>query len=101
MDLIFWLLAGHFIGDFAFQPRWMAEGKKTSWEITAYHAATYASYMLIVSAIGGFRLSTAELGIFFFSHLFIDPLKARFGIIREIWVDQILHFIVILLVVLS
>ncbi len=99
MNLFLWLAAGHFLGDFAFQSAWMAEGKGNSWEINAYHAAVYASTMLAVSAIGGLYLSPAVVALFFISHFLIDPLKARWGIIKSIWLDQILHFIVIALTV--
>ena len=99
MDILLWLAAGHFLGDFAFQSAWMSEGKRTSWEINAYHAATYAATMFIISAIGGLYLSPFLTGLFFVSHFFIDPLKARWGIIKHIWLDQILHFAVIFFVI--
>lgn len=95
MNIFLWLLAGHFLGDFAFQSAWMSEGKRTSWEINGYHAATYAATMLAVLAIGGLYLSPLFVGIFFVSHFLIDPLKARWGIVKTIWVDQILHGLVL------
>lgn len=97
MEIFFWLIAGHFLGDFAFQSAWMSEEKGSSWEINAYHAATYAATMLVVMAIGGLYLPPAIMGLFFISHFLIDPLKARWGIIKSIWLDQILHFMVIVL----
>lgn len=79
MEMFFWLLAGHFLGDFAFQSVWMSEGKKTSWEVNGYHAATYAGTMLVAAGIGGFHLGPSFVGLFFVSHFFIDPLKAPLG----------------------
>lgn len=95
MDIFLWLSAGHFLGDFAFQSAWMAESKKTSWEINAYHAATYTATVMAVAALGGFYLTSGIIGLFFISHFFIDPLKARWGLIRSIWQDQLLHFLII------
>lgn len=96
MNQLLWLLAGHFIGDFAFQSEWMASQKGSSWELNAYHAATYTAAMLMASGIGGFYLSPAILALFFVSHFLIDPLKARWNIVKHIWLDQSLHFLVIL-----
>lgn len=96
MEQLLWLLAGHFIGDFAFQSDWMATRKGSSWEINAYHAATYSAVMMLVSGIGGFPLPPVIVALFFISHFLIDPLKARWNVVKHIWVDQFLHFLVIL-----
>ncbi len=100
MQEILWLLAGHFIGDFAFQTDWMAVQKGKSWEVNAYHALVYTAAMFVVTAIGGIELTPLALLILAGSHFLIDPLKARWGIIHSIWADQLAHFILIFLVVL-
>jgi len=91
-------MAGHFLGDFPFQSEWMALNKGASWEINAYHAFIYTATMLVVAQIGGIYLSPSALLVFFASHFFIDPLKARWKVIKNIWTDQLIHFAVILLV---
>lgn len=96
MEQLLWLSAGHFIGDFAFQSEWMATQKGSSWELNAYHAATYTAAMLLACGVGGVYLSPEIAALFFVSHFLIDPLKARWNIVKHIWVDQILHFLVIL-----
>ncbi len=89
-------LAAHFIGDFAFQSAWMAENKGKSLEINFYHAATYTSSFVLLGT--GFSLT--QLGIILVTHFFIDLAKARWGIIKHIWVDQLLHIAIIALVMI-
>ena len=98
LETFLWFLAGHFIGDFPFQSEWMVIEKGKSWEINGYHAAVYTASMFLVAQIGGIALSPLALLLFFVSHFLIDPLKARWKIIKSIWIDQLLHFLVILLV---
>lgn len=90
-----WLLAGHFLGDFSFQPDWMAEQKGESWEITAYHALIHAAVVLVVVKIGGFELSSLAIAVLIVCHFFIDPLKSRWKLIKSIWLDQLLHIAIL------
>ncbi|MCH8741678.1 DUF3307 domain-containing protein [Patescibacteria group bacterium] len=92
---IFWLLAGHFLGDFAFQVEWIKSEKGKSWEINGYHAIVYTATVFVVAGIGDIALSPLVLAILFTSHFLIDPFKARWGIIKHIWIDQILHIAVL------
>lgn len=92
---IFWLLAGHFFGDFTFQSEWMKREKGKSWEMNGYHAIVYTATVFVIAGIGGIVLSPLALAILFASHFLIDPLKARWGIIKHIWVDQIFHIIIL------
>ena len=92
---IFWLLAGHFLGDFAFQTEWMKREKGKSWEIDGYHAIVYTATVFVMAGIGDIVLSPLVLAILFTSHFLIDPLMARWGIIKYIWVDQILHLMIL------
>jgi hypothetical protein len=94
MEIFLTLLACHFIGDIALQTEWLAEGKGKSWEINFYHVAVY----LAVFILFGPKLSLLSLGIIFISHFLIDPLKSRWGVIKYIWQDQILHILILLIV---
>ncbi len=96
MDQFLLLLACHFIGDFPLQNLWMAEGKAKSWEINFYHVAVYTAVFIIAGA----KLSLMSLVIIFVTHFFIDPLKSRWGIIKYIWQDQLLHVLVLIFVFL-
>ena len=87
--VLIWL-ACHFIGDFAFQSEWMSMNKGKSWEINFYHAATYTAVFVLFA-----RATPAAIAVIFITHFIIDPLKTRYKVIKPIWVDQALHFIVI------
>lgn len=95
MEIFLWLVAGHFIGDFPFQNEWMVTQKGKSWEVNLYHALVYTSAILVVAGIGGFNLPFSAVVILAASHFLIDPLKARWNIVKYIWLDQILHLIVL------
>jgi hypothetical protein len=99
MTPLLWLVAGHFLGDFAFQSDWMATQKGKSWEINLYHAAVYTATIFVVATIGGVTLSVLALAILIVSHFCIDPFKARWNLIKSIWIDQLLHLLVLIAVV--
>lgn len=80
------LVAIHFIADFPFQPEFLALNKGKSWELLFYHCAVYTGAFV---AFG--KVSMVMALIILVSHLIIDPLKARYKIIKPIWVDQLLH----------
>lgn len=90
------LLAGHFLGDFAFQSSWMAEKKGKSWEINFYHCLVYTASVLALGKLGNYSLTVFGLLVIIFSHFFIDSLKARYEKIPYLWLDQILHLLVLL-----
>ncbi len=98
IETILWLIAGHFIGDCAFQTEWLSSQKGKSWEINAYHALVYTATIFVVAKIGGVTLSCLALALVVSSHFVIDPLKARWAIIKPIWLDQLLHLVVLLAV---
>ncbi len=92
MDLVLNLIACHFIGDFALQSEFISKNKGKSWEINFYHAITYTSVFILFS-----NISLSFYILIFFSHLIIDPLKSRYGIIKNIYTDQALHIIILLI----
>lgn len=92
---ILWLAAGHFIGDFPFQSEWMIAQKGKSWEVNLYHALVYTATIFVIAKIGDISLPLFAVVILLISHFLIDPLKSRWGIVKHIYVDQILHFIVL------
>jgi len=89
------LAAAHFLGDFAFQSRWMVENKGKSWEVNAYHTLTYTATIFVVAVLAGLNLPTWFFVTIMISHFLIDPLKARYNIVKSIWADQLLHLVVI------
>lgn len=94
MEQFLLLLACHFVGDFAFQSEWLSNNKGKSWEMNFYHVATYTAVFVLFG--GG--LSLLSLGIIFVSHFLIDPLSSRWGIVKDIWQDQLLHVLVLIFI---
>ena len=90
--LLIWL-ACHFVGDFAFQSTWMSIEKGKSWEVNFYHAATYTAVFVLFA-----HSSLLATAILLVTHFVVDPLKARYKIISSIWLDQLLHVLTILLI---
>jgi len=98
INILFWLLAGHFIGDFPFQTEWMFLNKGKSWEADFYHSAAYAFTILVIAKIGGLVISPIIILVILFSHFIIEPFKERWRIIPYIWLDQILHIFVLIII---
>ena len=94
--LLVWL-ACHFIGDFAFQSTWMSMEKGKSWEVNFYHCATYtATFILFARPF----LSLPAILVLLGTHYVVDTLKARYNVIGPIWLDQLLHILTILLILM-
>jgi Protein of unknown function (DUF3307) len=92
---LFAWLACHFVGDFAFQSTWMSMEKGKSWEVNFYHCATYtATFVLFVHP--SIQATILLLG----THFVVDALKARYHLIGPIWLDQLLHLLTIVLILL-
>lgn len=87
-------IASHFIADFGLQNEWIGNRKGKSWEIMTYHVLVYCSLFLLLGA------TIFQLAILFITHFIIDSMKARYHIIKSIWVDQILHVLVLILLFL-
>jgi len=90
--LLVWL-ACHFVGDFAFQSAWMSVEKGKSWEVNFYHCATYTAVFVLFA-----HSSLLATVVLFATHFVVDPLKARYKVIKSIWLDQLLHVVTILLI---
>lgn len=80
------LAACHFVGDYPFQSEWFVTQKGKSWEVCFYHAATYTAPFVIFA-----HASWVFAAVLLVSHFVIDPLKARWGVIKTVWQDQLLH----------
>lgn len=85
------LLAGHFIGDFAFQTSWMAAEKGKDWEVLFYHVATYTLTIGVFGVTDYVTLSGWALLFIFMSHFLIDAMKGRWKMIKCIYTDQACH----------
>lgn len=84
------LIACHFIADFPFQSDFIAMNKGKSWEINFYHAVIYTAAFLLFM-----KVSLPFAALLFVSHFIIDPLKARYKLVKRIWQDQLIHIAVL------
>ena len=109
IDLLFFLLLGHFCGDFALQSDRMAEQKRTSLKILTGHITLYvftiAVFMFAGLSLGStsrfFQLTTVyTLAFLFIEHWLQDFLKARiFNCGRQgYYIDQAIHVLVLFVI---
>ena len=106
VDLLFYLVLGHFFGDFALQSDRVAEEKKRSIGVLTYHVAMYTLVMAVFLFFGlymnastaFFHLSTAvALIVISVAHWLQDYLKAyKFnGTKQAFYFDQAVHILVL------
>jgi hypothetical protein len=108
MDILFLLILGHLIGDYALQTDYMAAEKKNSKLVLSYHVAVYVlciwaafiAYSLIYRP--GFFISFPTIGflvVLFGQHWLQDYLKGRYnnGSKQLYYFDQVLHLIMLYL----
>jgi len=100
MGLFGWLILAHLLYDFHWQGTYIAENKSKNNFILAVHALTWALLLSGVLSIMGLYASWQPI-ILFLTHFFTDKWKCRYspswGLL---YIDQILHLIVICLVVI-
>lgn len=90
--LLIWL-ACHFLGDFPWQGEYLSAMKAKSWEHLLYHCATYTGVFVLFA-----HASPLAALALFVPHVMIDALKARYKVIRWLWLDQLLHVLTIAMI---
>ncbi len=109
VDLLFYLVLGHFFGDFALQTDRVAEEKKSSLGVLTYHVAMYTLTVAVFLFFGlymndsnaFFQLSTAVvLVVIYVAHWIQDYLKAfKFnGTKQAFYFDQAVHVLVLFVI---
>jgi len=93
--LLTWF-ACHYLADFPLQGDYLASMKAKSWEHLVYHCATYTGVFVLFAHASPW----AALALFA-PHMVIDALKARYGVIKWLWLDQALHLLTIVLILLA
>jgi hypothetical protein len=106
MDLIIFLLLGHYIGDFGLQTDRMAADKKNSKSRLTLHVFTYTiticmSFMLywalegMDNPVSGALLAMLTV-ILFATHWLQDYIKGRLGNSKQLYyIDQSLHMVLL------
>jgi hypothetical protein len=108
MDILFLLILGHLIGDYALQTDYMASFKKTSKWVLTNHVAVYVlsiwGAFIVYSAFYHPGLFIAEktigfLVVLFIQHWIQDYCKGRYnnGSKQMYYFDQVLHIIMLYL----
>ncbi|MCD6161776.1 MAG: DUF3307 domain-containing protein [candidate division Zixibacteria bacterium] len=106
MDILFFLILGHFCGDYAFQSDRMAERKKSSLIILSYHVIVYTicigAFFVFYSLLyyPGLFYQTATLlflGILYIEHWVQDFIKNRNETCskQNYYIDQMIHIAVL------
>ena len=106
VDLLFFLLIGHFLGDFALQSDRVAARKQQSKKVLTYHVALYTLVIALSIFVGlllngstaFFELTTlAVLAVVFVAHWIQDYLKAfKFnGTKQAFYFDQAVHVLIL------
>ena len=106
MDILFFLILGHFCGDYAFQTDRMAEYKKSSLKILSYHVTVYTIciwvFFLFYSLLyhPGLFYQTVTLiflGALYIQHWIQDFFKSRSKTCskQDYYIDQVIHIAVL------
>jgi cation transport ATPase len=105
-DLLFFLLVGHYVGDFALQTDRIADRKQRSTGALTLHVTIYTLTIAVFLALGlslqrstdFFRFATAYVLAFIFAgHWLQDRLKSRLfnGSKQAYYIDQSIHIIIL------
>lgn len=109
VDLLFFLVLGHFFGDFALQSDRVAAEKQKSQKVLAYHVAMYTIVIALSLFIGLYlngsnaffsAATIVVLLVIFAGHWIQDYLKAfRFnGTKQAFYFDQGIHILVLFII---
>ncbi len=71
MNLFNWLLVGHFVGDYIFQTRWMAEKKAKDILPLIVHSIVYTTTLALFALIAG-GLTWWGIGLILICHIILD-----------------------------
>jgi len=95
---LFWLSAAHFLAEFSLQQAWMVERKKKGdLYILLGHCLIWTGALaLVLSAFG--NLQPWKILFLLLGHMFCDGFKHCLKVPVSDWLDQLFHFIQILIV---
>lgn len=104
--------AVHFLGDFAFQSAWMATMKSPLInkgqpeagagpnEILLYHCLTYTATFVVAAKVIAAQANPLAFLAIFLAHVVVDWHKARKHWVTTIWLDQTLHILTLIPLIL-
>ena len=103
IETLILMTLGHALGDSVFQPTWMTKYKRIAWMELLQHSLIVSGMIFLLGS-----LTPLQFGVLFLTHAFIDrnwkwiivlAKRVRFG--RPTVYDQLIHFVIILVVWLS
>ena len=89
MNNLVWLVFCHLIGDYVLQSDFLASTKGKNWYHLIVHCALYCVPFAVVFGM------TWHVGVLFATHVIVDSMKARWGVLSYIG-DQASHYIILL-----
>ena len=98
MENILWILLGHYVLDYPLQSDFLATTKGKYWYSLFVHSMIYGlGIALIFKFLGVFAIWKAIVLVI--SHICIDHLKSHaknrdFALTRYLYIDQILHMVI-------
>lgn len=104
LDMCLLLLFAHFMFDWAMQPEWIGTNKDRFWQIMIAHCMIYTGGCIGVMIYLGCQQITLWSAIVFTSHYAIDTWKCRYATKENfptwhLYVDQVLHILILFLFV--
>lgn len=102
-DILFVLMA-HATGDYLFQTAHLAEDKGKDNYVLFVHSILYACGIMVIGYLMEYVVSVEQLALVAITHFPIDYIKARgispkyLGDKYALYVDQIIHYIILILV---
>lgn len=100
MEYLWFLIVGHFIGDWALQNRWMAEHKHEWIEVLIAHCFIYTGIISIV--LKYYNVNLIFIMFIFISHLVTDYWSSgawkKKPFVWILYVDHLFHFLSLLIV---
>ena len=93
MNNLVWLVFCHLIGDYVLQSDFLASTKGKNWYHLIVHCALYCVPFAVVFGL------TWHIAALFATHVIVDSMKARFGVLSYIG-DQASHYIILLFLTL-
>lgn len=104
LEVLALVLLGHLLYDIHWQGHFIGEYKSKKKFVMFIHCLTYALFLTVLASLI-VPVPVFHMSLLFLSHFIIDSWKTRFPHDEEyfwtIYVDQTLHFIVIIIFTLS
>lgn len=98
INILFWLIFGHALGDYGLQTDWVAKNKKNDNYILLAHTIIYSGIISIILYYFGI-LAIWKVVFLVGGHFIMDYIKCHSK--KDIWkVDQVIHFLQLLVILI-